>query len=354
MKCFAAALLAAAVCLLFPAAALAAEKPVKVGFVYISPAGEVGWSHSHDLGRRAIAAMPGVTTVFRENVPEGRESERVIREMAQQGCDIIFTTSFGYMDPTLAVAKEFPNTTFLHCSGFKTAPNVSTYFGRIYQVRFLTGMVAGAMTKSNVIGYAAAYPIPEVIRGINAFTLGAQAMNPKVEVRVVWTKTWYDEAKEKSAAMSLITGGADVIAQHQDSPAAQQAAQERGVYSVGYHTDMSAFAPKAHLVAAVWNWVPFYTNVLAKVRSGEWRSCDSWPGLESGVVALSDFGPMVPQAVRDKVLKYRDAIADGAMTVFTGPVVDQNGKIRIKAGEKADDAALLNMNWFVLGVTATL
>ncbi|SBV99466.1 Purine-binding protein BAB2_0673 [uncultured delta proteobacterium] len=354
MRSFAAALLAAAVCILFPVTAPAAEKPVTVGFVYISPAGEVGWSHSHDLARRALAAMPGVTAVFKENVPEGREAEQAIREMAQQGCDIIFTTSFGYMDPTLTVAKEFPAVTFLHCSGFKTAPNVSTYFGRVYQVRFLTGMVAGAMTKSNIIGYAAAYPIPEVIRGINAFTLGAQAVNPKVEVRVVWTKTWYDEAKERDAAMSLITGGADVVAQHQDSPAAQQAAEARGVYSVGYHTDMSAFAPKAHLVAAVWNWVPFYKDVLAKVRKGEWRSSDSWPGLESGVVGLSPFGPMVPQAVRDKVLTCRDAIARGAMTVFTGPILDQNGKIRIKAGEKADDATLLNMNWFVLGVTATL
>lgn len=354
MKSLALLLLSAAVSLLLPVPAFAAEKPVKLGFVYISPVGDAGWSHSHDLARRALAAMPGVTAVFKENVPEGPGAEKAIREMAEQGCDIVFTTSFGYMDPTIAVAKKFPKTTFLHCSGYKTAPNVSTYFGRVYQARFLTGLVAGAMTRSNVIGYAAAYPIPEVIRGINAFALGAQSVNPKAEVRVLWTKTWYDEEKERNAALALIDGGADVIAQHQDSPAAQRAAEERGVYSTGYHTDMSGFAPKAHLVAAVWNWVPFYKDVLAKYRRGEWRSSDSWPGLESGIVGLSPFGPMVPQTVRDKVNRCREAIIRGEAAVFAGPVVDQNGKIRIRAGEKPDDTALLNMNWFVRGVAATL
>ena len=216
-----------------PAAAAPAPaapaKEMQVGFVYVSPVGDVGWSWAHDQARKAIAEMPGVTTSFVESVPEGADAERVIQNMARKGFDIIFTTSFGYMDPTLKVAEQFPNITFMHCSGYKTAPNMSNYFGRMYQARYLTGMVAGAMTKSNILGYVAAFPIPEVIRGINAYTMGARAMNPKAEVRVVWTKTWYDPATEKEAAKSLLDVGADVIAQHQDSPGPQEAAQERGL-----------------------------------------------------------------------------------------------------------------------------
>ncbi len=349
-----AVILSLAAILLLPGLAFTAERPVSIGFVYISPADEAGWSYSHDLARRELAKLPGVTTSFAASVPEGREAENVIREMARKGCDIIFTTSFGYMDPTIKIAGEFPNTPFLHCSGFKTAPNVSTYFGRVYQARFLTGMVAGAMTKKGLLGYVAAFPIPEVIRGINAFTLGARSVNPDAQVRVAWTKTWYDEAKEKDTALQLIDEGADVIAQHQDSPAAQRAAEERGVYGVGYHTDMSAFAPHAHLVSAIWNWVPFYMDVVAKVRAGVWHSSELWPGLESGIVDISAFGPMVPQDVRRKVLERRDAMIAGKAFVFSGPVADQNGKIRIREGEKPDDHALLGMNWFVAGVIGGL
>lgn len=350
MRRFVFALLAAFILPLFPPLGLAAEKPVSIGFIYVSPADEAGWSHSHDLARQALAAMPGVTTMYRESVPEGREAEQVIRNLAGKN-DIVFTTSFGYMDPTLKVAADFPAVTFLHCSGFKTAPNVSTYFARIYQARFLTGMAAGAMTKSNILGYAAAFPIPEVIRGINAFTLGARSVNPNAEVRVMWTKTWYDEDLEKATTFKLIDEGADVIAQHQDSPAPQIAAQERGVYSVGYHTDMSAFAPEAHLVAAVWNWTPFYMDVLAKVRAGVWKTTQVWPGMESGIVGISDFGPMVPQEVKDAILQRKDAITKGEYAVFSGPVTDQNGKIRVQEGEVADDEMLLKMNWYVQGVT---
>ncbi|MCC8194955.1 MAG: BMP family ABC transporter substrate-binding protein [Deltaproteobacteria bacterium] len=345
--------------LLLPSPSNAAPTPSKedgatIGFIYISPAADAGWSYSHDLARRALAALPGVTTYFQENVPEGRPAELAIREMVAKGCTIIFTTSFGYMDQTIKVAEEYPDIVFLHCSGYKTAPNVSTYFGRIYQARYLTGLVAGAMTKSKRIGYAAAYPIPEVIRGINAFTLGARQANPEVEVHVAWTKTWHDASKERAAAEELITAGADVIAQHQDSAVVQRVAQERGVYSVGYHTDMSAFAPQAHLVSAVWNWVPFYLDVVARVRRGEWHSSQFWPGMESGIVGISDFGPMVPQSVRDNVLKHREAIAEGKEVVFSGPVIDQNGRIRIRKGETPDDRTLLHMNWFVQGVVATL
>ena len=343
----------AAVLVLFPAGAIAAEKPLKVGFVYVSPANEAGWSYAHDQGRMAVAKLPGVTTYYTESVPEGADSERVILQMARKGYDIIFTTSFGYMDATLKVAKQFPKITFLHCSGFKTAPNVSDYFGRMYQARYLTGMVAGAMTKSNIIGYAAAFPIPEVIRGINAFTLGVRAVNPKAEVRVVWTKTWYDPATEKEAAKSLLDVGADIIAQHQDSPGPQEAAQERGVFSVGYNTDMSAFAPKAHLVAAVWNWAPFYVDVVNKVRAGTWKSGSYWLGLETGNVGISSYGPMVPKDVRDRVDASKNDIISGKLVVFAGPVKDQSGKVRFEAGKKPADKELLNMNWFVEGVIGT-
>ncbi len=278
-----------------------AAKEMKVGFVYVSPIGDAGYSYAHDVGRQAVEAMDGVTTSYVESVPEGPDSERVILNMARKGYDVIFATSFGYMDPMLKVAKQFPKVAFLHCSGFKMADNMSNYFGRIYQARYLSGIVAGSMTKSNVIGYAAAFPIPEVIRGINAFTLGAQSVNPDVTVRVVWTKTWYDPAMEKEAAKSLLDVGADVIAQHQDSPGPQEAAQEKGVYSIGYNSDMSAFAPKSHMTAPVWNWGPYYTKVVEQVRKGTWKAESAWPGLKEGIVDLSPFGAMVPQDVQDKV-----------------------------------------------------
>ena len=232
---------------IFAFCGLSAAEDMKVGFVYVSPIGDAGWSYAHDVGRQAVEAMDGVTTAYVESVPEGPDSERVMQNMARKDFKVIFATSFGYMDSMLKVAKRFPDVIFMHCSGFKLAPNMGNYFGRIYQARYLSGMVAGDMTKSNILGYVAAFPIPEVIRGINAFTLGAQAVNPEVQVRVVWTKTWYDPATEKEAAKSLLDVGADVIAQHQDSPGPQEAAQERGAYSIGYNSDMSAFAPKAPL-----------------------------------------------------------------------------------------------------------
>lgn len=334
----------------FPAQAAEAQKDLKIGFVYVSPVGDAGWSYSHDLARRALAGQPGITTYYVESVPEGADAERVILNMARKGYDIIFTTSFGYMDPTIKVARQFPNITFLHCSGYKTAPNVSAYFGRIYQARYLSGMVAGYMTRKNEIGYVAAFPIPEVIRGINAFTLGVRAVNPQAKVRVVWTKTWYDPAKEKDAALGLLDVGVDVIAQHQDSPGPQEAAQSRGAYSIGYHSDMSRFAPEAHLVAAVWNWVPFYENVIKEVRAGTWKSGFYWPGLESGIVDLSPYGKMVPENVRQAVDARKREIAEGAFVVFKGPVKDQNGKIRIAAGAVPTDQELLSMDWFVDGV----
>jgi basic membrane protein A len=230
---------------------------------------------------------------------------------------------------------------------------MGNYFGRIYQARYLTGMVAGGMTKSGTLGYVAAFPIPEVIRGINAFTLGAQAVNPEVTVRVVWTKTWYDPATEKEAAKSLLDTGADVIAQHQDSPGPQEAAQERGAYSIGYNSDMSAFAPKAHLVAAVWNWGPFYREMTEAVRSGTWESGAYWYGMDKGIVDISPMSDAVPEALRDRVAAQKAALVAGTFEPFSGEVKDQSGAVRIPAGKSATDPELLGMDWFVQGVVGS-
>lgn len=330
-----------------------AAKETKVGFVYVSPIGDAGWSYAHDQGRLAVESMDGVTTSYVEAVPEGPDAERVIQNMARKGFDVIFATSFGYMDPMLKVAKQFPDTIFMHCSGFKTAENMGNYFGRMYQARFLSGMVAGAMTESNIIGYAAAFPIPEVIRGINAFALGAQSVNEDATVRVVWTKTWYDPATEKEAAKSLLDVGADVIAQHQDSPGPQEAAQEKGVYSIGYNSDMSAFAPKAHLTAPVWNWGPYYVSVVKSVQEGTWEAESVWPGMESGIVDLAPFADMVPEEIQQMVEAKKAEIIAGKTDVFVGPIKDQDGNVKIAEGEKADDKTLLGMTWFVEGVIGT-
>ena len=337
--------------------AVAEEAPadvLKVGFIYVSPVGDAGYSYAHDQGRLKVDALDWVETSYVESVPEGADSERVLTNMARKGFDAIFATSFGYMDPVIKVAKEFPDTKFLHCSGFKTAANVNNYFGRMYQARYLTGIVAGEMTKSNIIGYVAAFPIPEVIRGINAFTLGVQSVNPEAEVRVVWTKTWYDPALEKDAAISLLDVGADVIAQHQDSPGPQEAAQERGVYSVGYNSDMSAFAPEAHLTSAVWNWAPLCIDQLEKIRAGEWKGNQSlWWGMDKGVVDIAPYGSMVPDDVRAKAEAAKARIMAGEDVVFVGPVKDQGGEVRIADGATATDKELLGMTWFVEGVVGT-
>ncbi len=336
-----------------PAGAEDAAEELKVGFIYVSPVGDAGWSYAHDEARKVVEAMPGVTTSFVESVPEGPDAERVITNMARKGFGLIFTTSFGYMDPTIKVAKQFPDTIFMHCSGFKTAENVGNYFGRMYQPRYLSGMVAGAMTESDILGYVAAFPIPEVIRGINAFTLGAQAMNPDVEVRVVWTKTWYDPATEKEAAKSLLNVGADVIAQHQDSPGPQEAAEEAGAYSVGYNTDMSAFAPDAHLTAPIWNWRVLYEDVVKQVQAGTWQSESLWWGMSEGVVDLAPFGPMVSAELQSKVEAAKALMIKRELHVFDGPLKNQAGEVVVPEGESMEDEALLGMTWFVQGVVGS-
>jgi len=329
------------------------DKDMKVGFVYVSPIGDAGYSFAHDKGRLVVEQMPGVTTSYVESVPEGADSERVILNMARKGYKIIFTTSYGYMDPTLKVAQQFPDTVFMHCSGYKSSENMGNYFGRIYQARYLTGIVAGAMTKSNIIGYAAAFPIPEVIRGINAFTLGARSVNPKAEVRVVWTKTWYDPATEKEAAKSLLDVGADVITQHQDSPGPMEAAQEAGKWGIGYNSDMSGFAPDVVLTSAMWNWGPLYSRVVDEVRAGTWKSAALWEGMDADVVGIAPLSDKVPAEIKAKVEAVKADIVAGKLHVFSGPINDQSGAVKIPEGQAMSDQDMLGMTWFVQGVVGT-
>jgi basic membrane protein A len=352
-------LILAAGALAFAAAPLApagAADPLKIGFVYVSPVGSAGWTFSHDQARKYLEkTLAGkVTTSFVEKVPEGADAVRVIRQLAASGHKLIFTTSFGYMDPTIAVARRFPKITFMHATGYKRAKNVGTYIARFYEGRYLAGVVAGKMTKSNTAGYVAAFPIPEVVRGINAFTRGMRSVNPKAQVRVVWVNSWYDPGKEREAAEALIRQGADVIMQHTDSTAPVQAAEAKGVYAIGYHSDMSAAGPKAHLTASIHDWREYYVRVAKQVLVGTWKSDAVWWGIKEGMVKLAPFNKAVPQDVRDLVAAREAAIKAGTLHPFAGPVKDQGGKVRVAAGKNMSDKALLGMNYYVEGVIGSL
>lgn len=331
------------------------EGKVKVGFVYIGVPGDAGWTYSHDQARQYLEnEVPEVETIFLEKVSEGADAQNAIEQLIQQGCTIIFANSFGYGDAVMEVAERNPDVTFLHCSGMNTAENVGTYFGRIYQIRYLNGIIAGKMTKTNELGYVAAYPIPEVIRGINAFTLGAQSVNPDVKVKVVWTNTWYDPVAEKDSAKSLIEAGCDVIAQHQDTYAPQQAAEEAGVYSIGYHSDMHRFAPEANLTSAIWNWGPYYVNTVKAIISGEWKSESYWGGIDEGVVLLAPLSNKVPDEVKDILADKELDISNGNLYIFEGPIKGQDGSIKVPEGKKMTDIEMLNMDWFVQGVEGSI
>lgn len=326
-----------------------AEEDLTVGFIYVGPAGDGGWSDSHDYGRQAVEEELGVKTIYKENVPD-LEVEKVMRDMIDQGAKVIFATSYGYMDYVEKVAKEYPDVKFLHASGVKSADNFINYFGRMYQARYLAGIVAGMKTETNKIGYVGAYEIPEVIRGINAFTLGVRSVNPDADVIVRWTHTWYDPALEKEAAIALLDEGADVITQHQDTAGPQQAAEERGAYSIGYHTDMSNVAPEANMTSAIWNWKPYYIDQVKAVMEGAWEANNYWGGLEDGIVALSPLTEKAPEDAQAKVDEATAAIKDGSLEVFEGPIKDQNGEIKVEEGVVLTDEELLGMMWFVEGV----
>jgi basic membrane protein A and related proteins len=328
---------------------------LKVGFIYVGPVGDYGWSYAHDQGRKYLeTTLPDVKTTYVESVPEGADAERVLTQLARSGHKVIVATSYGYMDTMLKVAGRFPDVVFLHCSGHKRRANMGTYFGRMYQASYLTGLMAGTMTQKKRIGYVAPIPIPEVIRIINAFVLGVRAVNPEVNVHVVWTNAWYDPATESEAANSLLDIGVDVIATQSDSPAPVQTAERRGAYGVGFNADASKFAPEKHLTSAVWNWGPYYVAAIKQVRAGTWKSTDEWWPIGTGIVGLSPFGPMVPDTLKNLVEQRKQDLMAGRFDVFWGPIKDQSGKLRIAAGEKPADEVLLGMNWFVEGVVGTV
>jgi simple sugar transport system substrate-binding protein len=339
----------------YPSLALS-QAPMKIGFVYVSPIGDAGWTYQHDLGRLEMEkALAGkVTTSYVEKVPEGADAERVIREMASSGNRIVFATSFGYMNYVERVAKQFPKVTFMHATGYKSGPNFGNYNARFYEGRYLTGVIAGRMTKSNILGYVAAFPIPEVLQGINAFIRGARSVNPKAEVRVVWVNSWYDPGKEREAALTLISQKADIVTHHTDSTAVVQAAQERGVYAFGYHSDMSKYGAKAHLSAATHHWGAYYIKTVQDVLAGTWKTSTVWGGIKDGFIKLAPINSAVPKDVVSLVTKIEADIRAGSFHPFTGPVVDQDGKERLAAGQVMSDADLGSMNYYVQGVASRL
>ncbi len=338
-------------------ASAAKEGKFKVAFIYIGLPGDLGWTYEQDQGRKMVNEKLGdkVETTFVENVPEGPDAARIIRQYAQKGYNMIFATSFGYMDPMVEVASEFPNVYFEHCSGYKTSKNMSTYFGRMYQARYLSGIVAGkAIPQGASIGYVAAFPIPEVVRGINAFTLGVRKVNPKATVKVVWTNTWYDPVKEREAAVALLDSGVKLIAQHQDTTEPQKAAKERGLVSIGYDSDMGKFVGDSVLVSPKWHWGSYFVKTIQNALNGTWKEHSYWGGLKDGVVMLSPFSDKVPQDVRDMVASEKKKIVDGSWDVFWGPVKNQQGKIVVADGAKMSDGDMLGMNFFVQGVVGTI
>jgi basic membrane protein A and related proteins len=332
-----------------------AKEPLKVGFVYVAPLTDAGWVHQHDQGRKAVEAALGdkVKTTYVENVPEGADAERVIRELASSGHKVIFTPSFGYMEPTLKVAKDFPDVKFESITGYKTAANVSVANARYYEGRYLAGIAAGRMTKTNMAGYVAGFPIPEVLQGINAFTLGMRSVNPTAQVKVVWLNAWFDPAREREAAMSLINQSADVLAFHTGSNAVMVAAQEKGVMAVAYHSDMRKVAPDAQIIAVTHLWGDYYTSRVKAALDGTWQSGRVWGGTRQGMVRVDGFGSKVPFTVRREVEGYQNDMRIGALLPFLAKrmdVLDNEGRVVITGGTALSDEQILNMNFLVAGV----
>jgi basic membrane protein A len=346
-------LFALACALLIPNAP--AAEPLKVGFVYVSPVGQAGWTFQHDQGRRAMerALGPAVKTTIVEAVPEGADAERVMRDLVAQGHKLIFATSFGYLEPALRVAADHPDVKFEHAGGYKTAPNLNTYNARLYEARWLAGWLAGRTSRTGVSGYVAAFPLPEVIQGINAYTLGMRSANPKAQVRVLWLDTWFDPARERDAALALANGGADVLTHHSASPAVPQAAEEKGLKVIAYQSDMAHVAPKAQLAAVAADWGGYYTRVARAVAAGRWKAQPVWGGIADGMVQLAAVQPALPAALRAELEQRRQALAVGKTSPFEGRIVDQAGGVRLASG-RLDDASIARMDWFVDGVVGTL
>lgn len=331
-----------------------ASAETKAGFIYVGPIGDHGWSYQHDQARLAVEKELGIKTSYVESVPEGADAERVIRQLASSGHDIIFTTSFGFMNPTMKVAKMFPKVKFEHATGYKRSANVSTYAARFYEGRAVIGTIAGKMTKSNVVGYIGSFPIPEVIRGIDAFTLALRKVNPEAVVKVVWVNSWFDPGKESDAAKTLIDQGCDIITQHTDSPAPLQVAEKRGVYAFGQASDMIGFAPKAQLTSIVDNWDEYYIAKVKAVMDGTWKSADTWDGLKPGMVEMAPYGDAVPADVRELADSVRNSIMDGSFHPFQGPIKNQKGELVVKEGEVISDKELVGLNWYVEGVEGSI
>ncbi len=328
---------------------------LKVGFIYVGPIGDHGWSYQHDQGRLALEKELGdkVETVFVEKVAEGPDAERAITRLARQNAGLIFTTSFGFMNPTLKVAKRFPKVKFEHATGFKRSKNVATYNARFYEGRYINGQIAAKISKSGVAGYIASFPIPEVVMGINAFILGAQTLNPDFKLKVIWVNSWFDPGKEADAAKVLIGQGADILTQHTDSTAAMQIAGDKGVFAFGQSSDMIEFGPKAQLTAIINNWAPYYVERAKAVLNGRWDSVDSWKGLSAGTVKMAAYTNM-PADVAKMAAATEAKITSGELHPFKGPIYKQDGSLAIPAGKTLDDGTLLGMNWYVKGIDGKL
>lgn len=333
-----------------------AADPLKVAFVYVGPVGDAGWTYAHEQGRQAMEKALGgkVVTTYVENVPEGADAERVIRKLAADGNKLVFTTSFGFMNPTEKVAKAFPNVVFEHATGFKLAKNLGVYETRQYEGTYLQGVIAAKMSKSGTIGFVGSFPVPEVIRNINAYTLGAQSVNPAIKTKVVWINSWYDPAKERQAAETLIAQGADVLTQNTDSPATLQVAQEKGKYAFGWDSDMARFAPKAHLTATTNSWGDFYTRTAQAVIAGTWKSAEVHGGLMEGMVKMSPLNAVIPADTAKLFEAKKAAIIGGKIKPFQGPLKDQSGAVKVAAGSEMSLADLKGMNWYVQGVEGTI
>lgn len=332
-----------------------AEK-LKIAFIYIGQPGDLGWTYEHDRGRLLLEEALGdqIETITIPDVPEGPDAEKTIRDVVEAGAKVVFTTSFGYMDPTATVAADYPDVIFEHCSGYVTSDNMAAYFGRIYQPRYLSGLVAGSFLEEGFIGYVAAFPIPEVVRGINAFTLGVREVNPDATVRVVWTNTWYDPVIEREAAQALLDEGAELIAQHQDTTEPQKAAAEAGKLSIGYDSDMAQFVGDTVLTSPIWNWGSYYIATVQAVLDGTWETHSYWGGLNDDVVQLADFSPLVGDDVRALVEAEKEKLVSGTTDVFCGPIFDQNGELKVAEGECMADGDMLGFAWFVEGVEGTI